>query len=50
MNEETTNKFYADEIKEMVNTIDSTDVLIYIYKLTKDIFDEYYPNQKGGAC
>lgn len=49
MNEET-NKLYADEIKEMVNKIDRTDVLIYIYKLTKDVFDECYPNQKGGVA
>lgn len=46
---EETNKFYANEIKEMVDKIDRTDVLLYIYKIAKDIFDECYPNQKGGA-
>lgn len=46
---EETNTFYADEIRGMIDKIDRTDVLIYIYKLAKDIFDECYPNQKGGA-
>nr|DAW80309.1 MAG TPA: hypothetical protein [Caudoviricetes sp.] len=46
---EEANKFYTDEINGMLDKIDRTDVLIYIYKLTKDIFDECYPNQKGGV-
>lgn len=41
---------YKTEIIGMLENIDRHDVLEYLYKIAKDIYDECYPSEKGGAC
>ena len=40
-------EFYRKEIIEMIREINRTDILIYIYKLTKDVILEDCNDEKG---
>lgn len=46
---EEANKFYAEEIKRITDEIDRTDILIYIYKCARAIFEEQYPEKNRGV-
>lgn len=42
-------QFYAEEIKRITDEIDRTDILIYIYKCARAIFEEQYPEKNRGV-